>query len=170
MTTCVLFDGGSQRTYVTEILRNRLCLGCIWKEKLFLKRLPSTESLLKCLDVVKRKNEIVIYTEALCPTDLCSDRVAPIKKLSIPRLELLSCLLLVELMSTVHRLLLDAIVVNSKYFWNDSEVALAWIKVEGKQWKSWMQNRVNKMKQVKQLFYETPDFTHNKVKHMRNFE
>ena len=43
-------------------------------------------------------------------------KVAPIKKLTIPKLELLSCLLLSKLMSTVCRLLQVVIVVNQKYF------------------------------------------------------
>ena len=75
-------------------------------------------------------------------------KVAPIKKLSIPRLELLSCLLLSELMSTVCRLLQDVIVVNQKYLWSDYEVFLAWTKGQDKQWKPSVQNRVNKIRQI----------------------
>ena len=75
-------------------------------------------------------------------------KVAHIKKLTIPTLELLSCLLLSKLMSTVCRLLQVVIVVNQEYFWSDSKVALAWIKGQGKQWKLWVQNRVNKIKQI----------------------
>ena len=42
-------------------------------------------------------------------------KVAPIKKLSIPRLKLLSCLLLSELMSNLCKLQQDVIIVDRKY-------------------------------------------------------
>ena len=83
-------------------------------------------------------------------------KVAPIKKLSIPRLELLSCLLLSEVMANVQKLLRDVVTVKEVFYWSDSEVALAWIKGECKQWKPWVQSRTNKIKvmsDVKQWQY-----------------
>ena len=79
--TCILFDGGSQRTYLTDRLRNRLQLRCIRKEKLILKRFGCTEGVLKCLDVVqvclKGKNGIKVYMEALCVPQICSALKVP---------------------------------------------------------------------------------------------
>ena len=74
-------------------------------------------------------------------------KVAPIKKLSIPRLELLSCLLLSEIMMNVYNALLDVVSIDNIFLWSDSEVALAWIKGD-KHWKSWISNRVEKIKKM----------------------
>ena len=75
-------------------------------------------------------------------------KVTPIKKTSIPRLELLSCTLLSELMRNVCRVLQDVTVIDKTCFWSDSEVALAWIK--GKEnkakWTPWVDRRVKKVK------------------------
>ena len=75
-------------------------------------------------------------------------KVAPIKKHSIPRLELLSSLLLTELMQSLCTAIKDVISIKKNNFWSDSEVALSWIKGEGKQWKPWVQNRVQKIREM----------------------
>ena len=75
-------------------------------------------------------------------------KVAPIKKHSIPRLELLSSLLLTELMQSLSTAIKDVVSIEKKYFWSDSEVALAWIKGEGKQWKPRVQNRVQNIREM----------------------
>ena len=75
-------------------------------------------------------------------------KVAPVKRLSIPRLELLGCLLLATLMQSVCEAFKDVIVVNKKYFWTDSEISLAWIKNSNKEWKLWVENRVNKIRDL----------------------
>ena len=81
ITACVLFDGGSQRTYLIDELRNMLHLQPIRKEKLILKRFASTDGVLKCLDVVqlclKGKKGINIYIEALCVPQICSPLNVP---------------------------------------------------------------------------------------------
>ena len=74
-------------------------------------------------------------------------KVAPIKVVSIPRLKLLSCVLLAEIMEKICGLLKD-VKISKKYMWSDSEVALAWIKVKDKVRESWVQNRVNKIKEI----------------------
>ena len=80
--TCILFDGGSQRTYLTDELRDRLGLKCIRKEKLILKRFASNEGLWRCLDVVqvclKGKDGINVYMEALCVPHICSPLKVPV--------------------------------------------------------------------------------------------
>ena len=80
--TCILFDGGSQRTYLTDELRDRLGLKCIRKEKLILKRFASNEGLWRCLDVVqiclKGKDGMDVYMEALCVPHICSPLKVPV--------------------------------------------------------------------------------------------
>ena len=57
-------------------------------------------------------------------------QVAPLKKMSIPRLELQACLLSVRLAELIKK------EMDFKYikviFWSDSAVALSWIKMHGK--------------------------------------
>ena len=94
----------------------------------------------------------VTYIRAKSASVSCSriiaakTKVAPIKKISIPRLELLSCVLLTELMKNICISLKDVVNISKLYYWNDSEVALAWIKGVCKQWKPWVQNRVKKIR------------------------
>lgn len=66
-------------------------------------------------------------------------KVAPINGTSIPRMELMSCVLLAKLMSYVVREL-DS---NAQIFcWTDSMVALHWIKSKQQAWKPFVSNRV----------------------------
>ena len=58
-------------------------------------------------------------------------RVAPIDKQSIPRLELLSCLILARLLKDVQEALRHELELKDSVCWTDSKVALFWIKNEG---------------------------------------
>ena len=78
-------------------------------------------------------------------------KVAPIKEHSIPRLELLSCLLLVELMQSFCTAVSSIVDIEDKYFWSDSEVALSWIRGENKMRKPWVQNRVTKIRKLSDI-------------------
>lgn len=74
---------------------------------------------------------------------LCSKtRVALLKKVTIPRLELLSALLLARLISTIMNTLEPKIELDKPMCYTDSQVALCWIKGVDKEWKQFVQNRV----------------------------
>ena len=68
-------------------------------------------------------------------------RVAPLVKQTIPRLELLSALILARLISHVRSSLKEFIQISQVRCWTDSEVALHWIRGESRKWKQFLQNR-----------------------------
>ena len=76
---------------------------------------------------------------------LCSKtRVAPLKNLTIPRLELLSARILAALMDSVYKALSSQITIEKTKFWLDSKTALYWIYNQG-EWKQWVQFRVSEI-------------------------
>ena len=69
--------------------------------------------------------------------------VAPLKKKSIPQMELMGCLTLSRLCSTCKEALEFAEITDSKtVFWMDSQTVLAWIKTPPKRFKSFVSVRV----------------------------
>ena len=68
-------------------------------------------------------------------------RVSPLTQQSIPRLELLSCLLLAKLTSSVLEALQTVLDVKVGSCFTDSKVAFYWIHGEDKQWKQFVHNR-----------------------------
>ena len=75
-------------------------------------------------------------------------KVAPLKSLTVPRLELLSCFLLSKLLEEVKFALSNRLEFNHIFCWSDSEVAICWIKGKEKTWKPWVENRVVSIRKV----------------------
>ncbi|UYV62222.1 hypothetical protein LAZ67_1008299 [Cordylochernes scorpioides] len=73
-------------------------------------------------------------------------RVAPKKKLTIPRLELMSCLIGYRLTKQVMKIISESIAIpeTNIWFWTDSSTALRWIQNE-KPWATFVRNRVNEI-------------------------
>ncbi|XP_064465356.1 uncharacterized protein LOC135376833, partial [Ornithodoros turicata] len=67
-------------------------------------------------------------------------RVAPIKTLTLPRLELMGAVIGVRIANFVRSSL--AVVVKGVTFWTDSTIALSWIKGDATRWRPFVRNRV----------------------------
>ena len=81
----------------------------------------------------------VFFVNLLCG----KAKVAPLKKTSIPRLELLSCVLLAKLLRNVKNAINKNFERANIFYWRDSETSLYWIWSIEKEWKQWVENRVN---------------------------
>ena len=75
----------------------------------------------------------------------CKTRVAPLKEQTIPRLELLSAVLISELMTNVSQALNPELPLGQPSYFTNSKVALYWIKGQRKEWQLFVQNRVNQI-------------------------
>ena len=82
--------------------------------------------------------------------------VAPAKPLTIPQLELLSCLLLSELIKTIYESLKHEIIITRTTCWTDSKIAFYWITQKYKHWKPWAQNRANHINKVETVWKHIP--------------
>ncbi|GFX40500.1 integrase catalytic domain-containing protein [Trichonephila clavipes] len=98
-------------------------------------------------DALERAYAAVVYIKCFNESGqsqtrlLCSkSRVAPLKTLTIPRLELSAALLLSRLVKKVVPIL--QLPIHKIWMWTDSTIALAWIKTEPHKLKTFVSNRV----------------------------
>ena len=75
-------------------------------------------------------------------------RVAPVGGATIPRLELLSALLLSKLIDSVHTALEPELQLGDPMCFSDSKVVLYWIQGTKHEWKQFVENRVNTIRNL----------------------
>ena len=75
-------------------------------------------------------------------------RVAPLKKETTPRLELLSALTTTRLINTVKEALSPVLAINQVCCWLESQVALYWTLGVDKEYKPFIQNRVREIRDL----------------------
>ena len=73
-------------------------------------------------------------------------RVTPLSRPTIPRLELLSCLILARLINSVKDALSPICEVEISQCWTDSITAKYWIEGVNKEWKLFVENRVQEIR------------------------
>ncbi|GFV93171.1 uncharacterized protein TNCV_573101 [Trichonephila clavipes] len=101
----------------------------------------------------KSKN---LKSETLVRLITSKSRVAPIKRLTIPRLELCAAVLLAKLVKRVVAAL--QLETAEVYLWSDSTIVLAWLRKEPMDLKTFVQNRVAKIQELypNQLWRHVP--------------
>ena len=78
-------------------------------------------------------------------------RVSPLKPHTIPRTELLGNLILVCLMNFVKKAPESQVTISDHFYWTDSIVCLWWIKAFDKEYKIFVQNRLNEIRELSNI-------------------
>ena len=94
---------------------------------------------------VRQQLEQTAHTQMIA----AKTRVAPIKSLCVPRLELCAALLGAQLLEATLAAINDSRFPKPEIFaWTDSQVTIAWLKEMPRKWKTFVANRVAKIQSI----------------------
>ena len=79
---------------------------------------------------------------------ICSKSRAPMKTITIPRLELLENSLFSRLMDSVKLALKKELKFDKSYYWRDSKIRLSWIKSVEEDYNIFAENRVQEIRNL----------------------
>ncbi|XP_071577995.1 uncharacterized protein [Temnothorax nylanderi] len=108
-------------------------------------------------DASKQGYRAVIYIRTVTASGVvirmlsAKSRVAPLKAITLPRLELCAAVSLSDLFEYVRSILRAKVVIDDTYAWSDSEVTLAWIRSAPHRWKTFVRNRVARIQSSKDI-------------------
>ncbi|KAH9634570.1 hypothetical protein HF086_006195 [Spodoptera exigua] len=97
-----------------------------------------------CVYVRSHTTKDEVYVQLL--TAKC--RVAPLKTLTIPRLELCAALTAVRLYKKVIDSLRNSHIISNCFFWSDSMIVLSWIKLSPYKLNAFVSHRINEIQTI----------------------
>lgn len=108
----------------------------------------STKAYAACVYARSFYSNGLVYSQLIAS----KSRVAPLKVISLPRLELCAMLLLSKLTSKLIEILKDQVSPELVILWTDSLIALHWITSQPSRWSTFVANRVSQIQQLTSKF------------------
>lgn len=110
-------------------------------------------------DASKRGYRTVFYLCIVRPKEthirllIANSKEAPLKSLSLFRLELCAALLLSNFLNCLEQALKDSLIVDVTFAWSNSMVALAWIRSSPHKLETFVRNRVTRIQENTAAFF-----------------